>query len=154
MPNASDTFFTVGIVTLAATIMVSSGYETEQVAVNTDRIVNFTYDTGYRPNATAFRSYILSAEDDDPLQKSDADSQRTAIDTVVTADPGGIAQLSSITVSNYPRLTDLTLSFSPTVPGTEQGVRSGTGMVRIPAATEVIVYYGLLCIIQAELETA
>ena len=153
MPNACDIFFTVGIVTLAATIMVDSDYEQDEVPVGNTRAVNFTYNTGYRPNATAFRSYILSAEADEANQNADADSQRTAIDTVVTDDPGGTEQLSSITVSNYSRLTDLTMNFSPSVPGTEQGVRSGSGIVTIPVSTEVINYYGLLCIIQAALET-
>ena len=154
MPNACDIFFVRGIVTKAATIIVDSDYETDEVAVGNTHGVNFTYNTGYRPNATAFRSYILSAEEDDNTQISEADSQRSAIDTVVTDGDGGTDQLSPITVSNYPRLTDLTLNFSPTVPGTEQGVRPGTGSVDIPVSTEVINYYGLICIIQAELETA
>ena len=150
MPNRSDDFLVIGVLSVQCTIMVDSEYDSQPVRSGGEFTVEFEYTPGYEPSAIAFRVYAFLGTDE--ISRTMAQSQRTAAQGVIESgdsDSDGLDALTDITAANYSTLTSFnTETFSPSVPGSGGSLEMGNYTASISNVTVITYYYSLLCIIQ------
>ena len=149
MPNRSDDFLVIGVLSIQATMEVDSEYEIQEVRNEGPFTVEFEFTPGYAPSASAFRVYTFVGDEDN---RSVAEDQQSAAKIVIESeDPNadGTAALTDITVANYSTLSSfLSEAFSPSVPGSGGSEEMGNYTATLPSASVRTYYYSLLCIIQ------
>ena len=146
MPNRSDPFLVIAVLSIQCEIEVDSEYERRQYGSGENFTVEFTFKPGYNPNATEFKVFAFMGTDDESnalAQRQQSEAQQV-IDSM-----DGPAVLTDITVANYSTLTSFnTDAFSPGVPGTGGSEEMGNFTARLPTVTVITNFHSLLCIIQ------
>ena len=146
MPNRSDNFLVIALLSIQCEIEVDSEYESRQYGSGENFTVEFTFKPGYNPNATAFKVFAFVGIDDE--SHALAQDQRSAAQGVIDS-MDGPAVLTDITVANYSTLTSFnTEAFSPGVPGSGGSLEMGNYTASISNVTVITYFYSLLCIIQ------
>ena len=146
MPNRSDHFLVIAVLSIQCEIEVDDEYESRRYGSGENFTVEFTFKPGYNPNATEFKVFAFMGTDDESnalAQRQQSEAQQV-IDSM-----DGPAVLTDITVANYSTLTSFnTDAFSPGVPGTGGSEEMGNYEARLPTVTVITNFFSLLCIIQ------
>ena len=150
MPNRSDHFLVIAVLSIQCEIEVDSEYERRQYGSGENFTVEFTFKPGYNPNATAFKVFAFLGTDDESnalAQRQQSEAQQVIDSDDPAAD--GPAALTDITLANYSTLTSFnTEVFSPGVPGSGGSEEMGNFTARLPTVTVITNFHSLLCIIQ------
>ena len=151
MPNRSDNFLVIALLSIQCTIEVDSDYDNRPYQSGSEFTVQFDFIPGYNPNATEFKVFAFVGTDDE--SNALAQSQRSAAQGVIDEEDDntmdGPAALTDITVANYSTLTSFNSEeFTPGVPGSGGSEELGIYKARLPTVTVITYFYSLLCIIQ------
>jgi hypothetical protein len=151
MPNRSDPFLVIAVLSVQCTIEVDSESKTRRYRSGADFTVEFDYTPGYNPSATAFHAYAFIGTDQN--SNAMAQSQRSAAQQVIEEEDDesadGADALTGITAANYSTLTSFNSeTFSPSVPGSGSSIEIGNYLAVLPNVTVVTNFWGLLCVIQ------
>ena len=65
MPNRSDHFLVIAVLSIQCEIEVDSEYESRRYGSGENFTVEFTFKPGYNPNATAFKVFAFMGTDDE-----------------------------------------------------------------------------------------
>ena len=156
MPNRSDHFLVIAVLSIQCEIEVDDEYERRQYGSGENFTVEFTFKPGYNPNATEFKVFAFVGTDDESHALAQ-DQQSAAQQVIDSNDPAadGPAALTDITLANYSTLTSFnTEAFSPGVPGSGGSEEMGNYTARLPNVTVITNFYSLLCIIQDTLNAS
>jgi hypothetical protein len=156
MPNRSDHFLVIAVLSIQCEIEVDDEYESRRYGSGENFTVEFTFIPGYNPNATEFKVFAFVGIDDEShalAQRQQSEAQGV-IEEEDDVSADGPAALTDITVANYSTLTSFnTEAFSPGVPGTGGSEEMGNFTARLPTVTVITNFYSLLCIIQDTLNS-
>ena len=76
MPNRSDHFLVIALLSIQCEIEVDSEYERRQYGSGENFTVEFTFKPGYNPNATEFKVFAFLGTDDESNALAQDSNQR------------------------------------------------------------------------------